>query len=177
MLILVVLCLLPVSLHGLDCSEFNIGQCQRNVLQVVDLDGGNVTSCQSICQDTSGCREFHFNLFSEKCTLSAAAYPTCNVMSGPASPLVDECMNGPVGCSAFKDEDCNYKGEAANTMDQMADPRSCQMFMNELGPEFGGGNYFIHQKSPKGSCEMLLSNERSCLGVSGPPSPDYETCF
>ena len=50
------------------------------------------------------------------------------------------------------------------------------MFMNELGPEYGGGNYFIHKKSSD-SCDMLISGKRACIGVSGPPTPDYESCF
>ena len=143
----------------------------------MNLEGGNITSCQSLCKQTSGCREFRFSIISESCILSSKTYPTCNVMTGPASPLVDECMNAPVGCSAFMAEDCNYNSGAENTMEHMSDPRACQMFMNELGPDYGGGNFFIFQKSPKGTCKMLLSGDRSCLSVSGPPSPAYETCF
>jgi hypothetical protein len=29
--------------------------------------------------------------------------------------------------------------------------------MNELGPDFGGGNHFVYEKVPKGKCSMLLS--------------------
>jgi hypothetical protein len=42
-------------------------------------------------------------------------------------------------------------------MDHMPGPVECQMFMNELGPDFGGGNHFVYEKVPKGKCSMLLS--------------------
>jgi len=77
-------------------------------------------------------------------------------MTSPASPLVDECMIDPVDCSAFMDEDCEYKNEAENILSDLTDPRSWQMFMNELGPDFCGGNYSIFQKNPQGKCEKLL---------------------
>ena len=122
---------------------------ERSVIQEVENINETITSCQACCQETSGCREFHFNTLSQRCTLSSSQYPTCNVRIGPASPLVDECMIDPVGCSAFMDEDCEYKNEAENILGHLADPRSCQMFMNELGPDFGGGNYLIFQKNPQ----------------------------
>lgn len=77
-------------------------------------------------------------------------------MTSPASPLVDECMIDPVDCSAFMDEDCEYKNEAENILSDLTDPRSWQMFMNELGPDFCKGNYSICQKNPQGKCEKLL---------------------
>ena len=42
-------------------------------------------------------------------------------------------------------------------MDHMPGPVECQMFMNELGPDFGGGNHFVFELVPKGKCSMLLS--------------------
>jgi len=34
------------------------------------------------------------------------------------------------------------------------------MFMNELGPDFGGGTHFVYEQVPKGKCSMLLSGDQ-----------------
>ncbi len=52
---------------------------------------------------------------------------------------------------------------ANNIMDHMPGPTECQMFMNELGPDFGGGTHFVFELLPKGKCSMLLSGEISRL--------------
>jgi hypothetical protein len=81
------------------------------------------------------------------------------LQAGPASPLADQCdYTQLTGCAAFSREDCSFEAPN-NIMDHMPDPVACQMFMNELGPDFGGGNHFVFEKVPKGKCSMLLSGK------------------
>ena len=45
---------------------------ERSVIQEVENINETITFCQACCQETSGCREFHFNTLSQRCTLSSA---------------------------------------------------------------------------------------------------------
>ena len=120
---------------------------ERSVIQEVENINETITFCQACCQETSGCREFHFNTLSQRCTLSSAVN-ILPVMLWSAQRAL-WWMSVWLTLSTVPPEDCKYKNEAENILGHLADPRKCQMFMNELGPDFGGGNYFIFQKNPQ----------------------------
>ena len=141
------------------------------------MPGGNVTACQSLCQDRSDCNVWRWHVFSEQCDVATNTAWACNILAGPDTPDIDDCLPAGDGCDKFRDEDCSYDGPTNNQMDHMPDPKACQMFMNELGPDYGGGVAFVFTASPKGSCQMLASKGKICSAITGPKTPDYDSCF
>ena len=74
-------------------------------------------------------------------------------------------------------QDCSYDGPVNSQYDHMPDPKACQLMMNELGAEWGGGVTFVFSVEPKGTCDMLASRTKTCAAVAGPKTPDYDSCF
>ena len=81
--------------------------------------------------------------------------------SGPDFPLIDTCLPATTGCAQFRAEDCDYEGPTNAEVrpppcltrpqhDRMESPATCQQFMNQLGPEWGGGVAFSFVLEPKG---------------------------
>ena len=184
--------LLPCLASASDCRLFTVGECTpSNDIWVDEISvpcggAGDVDACvrfcQTLCRANEKCNIFSYSLSKELCTLiqetSIFEYLAgCDVVAGPGSPPLEECMNDHPEdeCERFIGQDCIYNGNPIlNTT--ATDPKACQDILDESEEVGLGAKLFIHHASPLNHCQLRDSTDRTCDAIAGPEEPVYTAC-
>ena len=159
------------------CQGLTVTNCEvDNGLFIQDFNMSSATACQTLCQSFTNCNAFTFYL--GHCELWRDNPRTsCALVSGPPTLDAEQCITGSIitaGCDGYVEAECKFLGsDTAYTSipGEIVSAVECGHVCKVLADlNLSYCTYWVYNDSSQ-VCHMLDSDQRICLGLTGPKDP------
>ena len=165
------------------CQDFTVTNCEVDRdLFIQDFTMSSMTACQKACETFKSCQAFTFYL--GHCELWRDNPRTsCAVVSGPPSLDTEQCITGSIttaGCDGYVEEECDFLGSDTaftSTPGEIVSAVECGDFCKvwaDIDVEYC--TYWVYNGTSQ-VCHTLDSDQRICLGLTGPKEPAIPECL
>ena len=164
------------------CQDFTVTNCEVDSgLFIQDFNMSSVTACQKACHSFTSCYAFTFYL--GHCELWRDNPRTsCALVSGPPTLDVDQCLTGSIinaGCDGYVEEECEFLGSdtafSSNPGEILSAVECGHFCKNWSDLDLSYCTYWVYDDTSK-VCHTLDSDQRICLGLTGPKDPTIPDC-
>ena len=159
------------------CRNFTVGSCNPEEDELIDIYPRipDAPLCQEICRIQEGCNYFRWSKSSKECSLYHYRFlASCNIISGPRFPSIDECAKEEnPSCASFVRENCTYSTETMSK-ESVTDAHACQDLLRTIGFIYGS-EYFSFDSNTQ-VCSFYKTKDVVCDAISGPRDPVMDTC-